>query len=318
MNPILQTALSAHLGATVKLWDSSCYSNSDSFSSINFVSIFQTSSNLVIPNATFEHLLKVVILPSNRCLTYSVNSNDTVGDLKSWIACEEDIPFQMIHLLRNGQVLSDWMSVSTGNWYCNTSVIYMMVLNPADVLYLDIAQLDPKFDCDFTDMLDNGCQYTRGGFEYNPPYGWYRVALRVQGKYENDAWLGPYIVGAPRLDSVPWEWPVAYHGTRRMSVENIVCEGFHPGPRARFGPGVYTCPSIDVVASLYAEPFLHNGEWYQIAFQNRVNPSLGHLNIVDKAYTGVEADYWVSPYQSVDWNVHDVRPYGILLRKCFY
>ena len=50
--------------------------------------------------------------------------------------------------------------------------------------------LDPGFNCDFSRMRDDGTEYTRGDHHYYRPYGWKRHALRVQGKYENDTWLG--------------------------------------------------------------------------------------------------------------------------------
>ena len=318
ITPVLQSGLSNIFGAGVKLWDSSYNSAPPSSVSINMDSLFQMSSScLGIQNSQSVNLLdiQVVILPSNRVLHYTIDTTDTVQELKGWIEQDVDIPRDKIHLKLNGQALdNDSLTLScAGVGYGNT-FIYMMVCSPGDMFCLDIAQLDLKFDCDFTIMQRQfGERFERGGYEYNRPYGWYRVGLRVQNKYESDVWLGT----SYRFDqhrSVPGEWPVSYHGTRRISVEGIVTEGFRAGGRALFGPGVYTCPSIDVVANLYAEPFQHtDGQWYQIVFQNRVNPYF--LNIVDTVYTRVGADYWVSYYQNVDWNVHHVRPYGILIRK---
>ena len=50
--------------------------------------------------------------------------------------------------------------------------------------------LDPGFNCDFSSMRDDGTEYMRGDRRYYRPYGWKRHALRVQGKYEDDTWLG--------------------------------------------------------------------------------------------------------------------------------
>ena len=36
----------------------------------------------------------------------------------------------------------------------------------------------------------SGENYERGGKPYFRPYGWKRYAIKVKGKYEDDAWLG--------------------------------------------------------------------------------------------------------------------------------
>ena len=167
--------------------------------------------------------------------------------------------------------------------------------------------LAPEFDIDFTYVRDNGKQYKRGGFEYKRPYGWNRFAVRVLGRYENDLWLG---ADGDRTEETSGEWPVSYHGTDIESAEKILEEGFKPGPRAKFGVGIYTSPSLEMVERLYAKEFLYNGKWLEIAFQSRVIPDRnGHLKIVSASETGVGADYWLSP------NGNDVRAYGILFRE---
>ena len=50
--------------------------------------------------------------------------------------------------------------------------------------------MDPKFDYDFTNQVDDGRKYYRGGYEYQRPYGWKRCAIKVLGRFENDKWLG--------------------------------------------------------------------------------------------------------------------------------
>ena len=80
--------------------------------------------------------------------------------------------------------------------------------------------LAPEFDCDFTDIKDDGKrEYMREGFEYKRPYGWQRIAVRVVGRYKNDDWLGPY---GNRRSQASGEWPVSYHGTDLRSAQKIV------------------------------------------------------------------------------------------------
>ena len=168
-------------------------------------------------------------------------------------------------------------------------------------------ELAPDFDYDFTDEKDDGKQYMRGGSEYKRPYGWMRFALRVLGMYENDVWLGPDGI---RTSQASGEWPVSYHGTDMSSAEKIVKEGYKVGPGKKFGEGIYTSPSLEMVKRLYAVEFTYDGKRCKIALQNRVNPDRnGHLEIISASQTEVGADYWLSP------NKDDVRPYGVLVRK---
>ncbi|CAH3185875.1 unnamed protein product [Porites evermanni] len=150
----------------------------------------------------------------------------------------------------------------------------------------------------------------RGGFEYKRPYGWNRLAVKVLGKYENDAWLGPDGI---RTRADPAEWPVSYHGTNSKNAKLISKQGYKPGPRMKFGKGIYTSPSLEMVERLYAQEFTHDGKTYKIALQNRVNPDQknGRLEIVPASKTRQGADYWLSPCS----HENDVRPYGILIRE---
>ena len=84
---------------------------------------------------------------------------------------------------------------------------------------------------------------------------------------------------------------MSYHGTDMSSAEKIVNEGYKPGPRAKFGRGIYTSPSLEMVERLYAQEFSYDGKRYKIAFQNRVNrdPN-GHLVIISASKTEAGAD----------------------------
>ena len=199
--------------------------------------------------------------------------------------------------------------------HCRSCLIYYVKdygLQPRSTIYFALRlrggggpltvstdELAPHFDYDFTYAKDDGKQYMRGGFEYKRPYGWTRYAVNVVGRYENDDWLGPDGI---RTSQASGEWPVSYHGTNRDRAEKIVKEGYKVGPRALYGPGIYTSPSLEMVERLYAQPFDHAGKRYKIALQNRVNPDRnGHLEIISASQTGVGADYWQSP------NEDDVR-----------
>ena len=83
-----------------------------------------------------------------------------------------------------------------------------------------------------------------------------RYAIRVLGKYENDDWLGP---DGNRTSQSSGEWPVSYFGTDISSAEKIVKEGYKVGPRAKFGKGIYTSPSLEMIERLYAQEFPYDG-----------------------------------------------------------
>ena len=124
-----------------------------------------------------------------------------------------------------------------------------------------------------------------------------------------DNWLGPNGI---RTDQAHGEWPVSYHGTNMGSAKMILKEGYKPEPRALYGKGIYTSPSLEMVERLYAQEFTHKGKTYKMVLQNRINPDQrnGHLEIIRSSQTGVGADYWLSSASS-----DDVRPYGILIRE---
>ena len=165
--------------------------------------------------------------------------------------------------------------------------------------------LDPNFDYDFTDEIDDGTQYMRGGKLYKRPYGWMRIALNVIGKYDDDDWLGPMGV---RKESSNMEWPVSYHGTNEDGRTSIAEEGYLLSKCKRFlyGIGIYSTPSI-AVAEQYAEVFKHKEGLYAGVMQNRVKNE--KLTVISAKECGDEDEYWVQE------NEKFIRPYGLCLKK---
>lgn len=81
-------------------------------------------------------------------------------------------------------------------------------------LQLQESDFDPRYNRDYP----NAQEEIRGGQPYYFPQGWYRHALKVEGKYTNDqVWLG--------MNNSPGEWLVAYHGTHAGVVKNILATG---------------------------------------------------------------------------------------------
>ena len=191
-----------------------------------------------------------------------------------------------------GQANYDWSS----------SVTEDFMQSGGNEMFLEPNELDPGYDFDFSEVIDDCKIYMRGGHQYHRPYGWNRIALKVHGKYaDGDEWLGP---DGLRTEEALNEWAVSYHGTKAEHVGNIIKEGFKPGPREMFGSGVYSSPSPKIVEDLFAQEFRYEGRDYKIAFQNRVNPD--RVKIIPASETGVDAEYWIS-------QKGDIRPYGVII-----
>lgn len=177
------------------------------------------------------------------------------------------------------------------------------------VLVLDPNLLSPNLDYDFTNKRDDGTRYERGGHTYSRPYGWYRYALNVNGKYDDDVWLGEY---RNRTESTPGEWAVSFHGTKRSNVSGIAEQGYlsSKSQRQKYGKGIYCSPSIEV-AELYATPFLHCTKRYKVVIQNRVK--LDELRVIPAdsiRRPEVTGDYWLQPRDDY------IRPYGVCIKEC--
>lgn len=240
-----------------------------------------------------------------------VTGKFTIEEVKAEIERKRDIPMAQIRLVYCAKPLEDNRTVNDYG-IKPEDTIYLVIRMPGggSSYGFNTSDLDPSYDYDFTNAKDDGQTYMRGGFQYKRPYGWKRIAIKVIQRYDNDQWLGPNGI---RTAEAPGEWPVSYHGTNMTSANLIVKDGYKPGPRAMFGKGIYTSPSLDMVERLYAQQFTYNGKTFKIVLQNRVNPDQrnGRLQIIPAANTGVGADYWLSPAQGTV----DVRPYGILIRE---
>ena len=239
-------------------------------------------------------------------ITVSVTNSFTIAHVKAAIQEKEGIPADQQRLVFSSKVLENGDTIE-GAGIPNGGTIFLIIkLRGGGARFqLDIDDLASDFNYDFTTVEDDGKTYKRGKFEYKRPYGWYRYALNVLGKYEDDIWLGK---GGIRVDTAPSEWPVSYHGTKFENAEGIAEEGYFIGPRDRYGKGVYSSPYLHI-AEGYATRFHKDDKTWKIIFQNRVNPAEDHLRIVNNGL------YWLCPKQDPDNNVHDIRPYGVLVRE---
>ena len=263
-------------------------------------------------HSNFE--ITVTALPSKKCYKLDVCPEETVGSVKERIEETSSVAANKMSLVHSGNHEEDDRTLAEAGIGSHSN-LHMFMRIKGGKFDLDLSELDSAFNYDFTNEKPTpGEKFMRGKFEYKRPYGWYRLAIRVRGRYENDNWLGPNGI---RQNSAQGEWPVSYHGTPKKNADGILEDGFHTGQRAVFGKGVYTSPTLDVVAGMYAPFFTHgaDGKKYKMVFQTRVNPAPGHLTIIDKSQTHVDAEYWISPLHDKKTNQLDVRPYGILFKK---
>lgn len=152
-----------------------------------------------------------VMLLTGKTVAISYDVHDKIEEVKQKVEDRSGIPVCEQIFLFAGKQLEDDITVSEYNIQPGATFHLNVRLRGGGgpcrkpQYKLDTSKLDPSFDFDFSDMTDDGEKYMRGGFEYQRPYGWNRVAIKVTGKYESDDWLGPNGI---RTSEAPNEWPV--------------------------------------------------------------------------------------------------------------
>jgi hypothetical protein len=178
----------------------------------------------------------------------------------------------------------------------------------------------PRWNRDYRDRRNWPVGERRGGYPYEPPKGWQRFGMNVEGKYGNDeTWLG--------CSGKQGEWSVAYHGTSSMNVKNLTETAFKPGPRQTFGFGIYCSPNPGVAEHYSKDPIVLNTrtgrKTCKYMFMCRVNT--GNVcrctekicrNLNNKAYTlhiTKGSNEWLIAGQNA--GAEYIRPYGILVKE---
>ena len=142
--------------------------------------------------------------------TFEINLSDDIETLKSLIYASEGIPRDQQRLIFSGRQLEDGRKLFEYN-IKSESVLHLVLRlrgGGCPVYASNPMMFDPNYNFDFTYVKDDGRVFMRGGQVYKRPYGWYRVALNINDKFPNTAWLGG-IRGGIRTHEVrgeSWIW----------------------------------------------------------------------------------------------------------------
>ncbi|CAB5189768.1 unnamed protein product [Rhizophagus irregularis] len=251
--------------------------------------------------------------------TMLVYPHTTVLELKYAIKRELGYDIRPLRLVFADKQLDDNKTLSSYNIRKgNTVQILFRAYGGFNFYVIKKDFLSPKYDYDFSNLIDDGKIHTRGKELYKRPYGWNRIALNV-GKYGYDEkWLG----SSGKSD----EWPVSYHGTRKDFVDSIADKGYllKKGKRFKYGKGIYSTPDIDIAEEYATEFKSTSGVVYKVVFQNRVNPK-GMVKIEDCDYCPIKKENSEFVLKSMEnvrklsgWVVpdeRDIRPYGLCIKK---
>ena len=140
----------------------------------------------------YELEISIINKVSNIHFNVRCNYNTKIEEIKNKISSYDPKIF-IEKLFKKGRIISirDRMTIKECKIKDGDNLYYgRMVVGGGDEFYIADDFLDPSYDYDFRGLNDGNQKFYRGGLEYKRPYGWKRYALKVNGKFENDLWLG--------------------------------------------------------------------------------------------------------------------------------
>lgn len=166
-----------------------------------------------------------------------------------------------------------------------------------DAIILSRAMLDKRGD-----NKDGGYGQNekRGGEVYYPPNGWMRVGVKVYGEYDNgnNNWLS--------YDGRAGEWSICYRGVSNVTDKDKINEDDddikHGNKKVGNGTLCYHDPKeMDEKTGVISNNI---NDQYKLAFMLRVKPEQIRC-------PKSKQSYWV-----LNGTPDEIRPYGILIKKC--
>ena len=274
-----------------------------------------------------QKIYKLVVFDEEKRQKYDKNNNiylDFLKNIKSKIAnrckiSEDDIyyfgfnleKFEVYLLIYNKKIegLEDFLSGYDFK-VTSSTLLSNIILSPS--------VFDAKFSKNENEWPKKNLM--RGGKKYNPPYGWYGLALKIKDKNikksnSNNSWLGK--------DNTEGEWCVAYHGVGKGNVFNKVLNIINGDLKTEegklfrneknvevtkdkypyCGEGVYLSPNVEDAATFSDKT--HLGFFnlkFQFAFMTRVNPK--KIRAIDRFPVT-----WI-----LNGNSDEIRPYRLLIK----
>ena len=131
-------------------------------------------------------LLDVFVSDGSSTFPFRVKGNHSIHKLKTQIGGKHGITVDSIKLLCGGKELQDCQTIAHNGIQLDDTIHCLIGADNSFSYKFNISDLDPKFDYDVTEITDDGERYERGGFPYERPYGWNRIAIKVLGKYSDD------------------------------------------------------------------------------------------------------------------------------------
>ena len=260
--------------------------------SIGFYGIDNNSTLFVILKILSKGNQLYAKIPGGKLVLLDIPLTENTLSVKSQIELKESLPVSTQGLYFLNKELDDRKTLTEYSVQ-KGDILEVNLKSSEKLIYLESDILDPSFDFDFTNLVDDGKVFRRGGRVYERPCGWKRIAFQVKNINDDEKWLGS--------SNGSGEWPVAYHGCHVDFSRIIGYDSFDLTKLKRLlnGKVHFLTPKFDLAINL-ANEITSNGRSFKFLIKSRVNP--------EKIIERKDGLYWIVAGDK------DIRPYGILYK----